>query len=107
MTARRATLLTVLALALMGVRPLAFAKFIEDTFSTGSSGDNLNTHTGETGATWTKNPTVVGGSDMVLTDAGRVIPAGSTKGSYYASGTPASAEYDVQATVRRVTTLSD
>ena len=68
--------------------------FTNDTF-TDTTGTLLENHTGSTGATWTKNPAFSTGS-AVITNANR-IRGGATNGIYYASGTPASADYDVEA----------
>jgi hypothetical protein len=71
------------------------AVFVSDSF-TDTTGTALGSHTGETGATWTKHPDYSG--DAVISDANRV--RSSSAGGvviYYASGTPTSAEYDVEA----------
>lgn len=67
--------------------------FVEDSF-TEASDTNLENHTGETGASWTKAPSE---TDTLVVDSGSNILTGS--GLYYASGTPAGAEYDVEATI--------
>jgi hypothetical protein len=68
--------------------------FTSDLF-TDTPGVLLENHTGATGATWTKNPAFSTGS-AVITNANRVR-GGATNGVYYASGTPAGADYDVEA----------
>lgn len=69
--------------------------FVSDTM-TGTAGTALASHTGETGATWTLHPNGVTGA--VLSNAGRVRGStGSVSNLYYASGTPASADYTVEA----------
>lgn len=76
--------------------------FVKDTFSGASAGSDLNTHTGEIGATWTKHasePT----STILISSNGDVY--GNTTGInnvYYASGTPASADYSVIADIKMV-----
>lgn len=75
--------------------------FVVDSF-TDADGTALASHTGETGATWTKHASYTGTYSIQSNRA----YAGSGTGAYYASGTPASAEYDVQATVV-VVTLTD
>jgi hypothetical protein len=77
--------------------------FLNDTF-TDTSGTGLASHTGETGATWTKLSTIAPDGNMVITDANRVRnnAGGNTYSHYAASGAPATAEYDVDATLRSV-----
>lgn len=72
--------------------------FVSDTF-TGTAGTALASHTGEVGATWTVHPSYA--NDAVLTDANRVRVNGTNVG-YYASGVPATAEYDVSAVFRAI-----
>lgn len=69
------------------------AVFVQDTF-TDTAGVTLASHTGELGATWAKGSPAP--NNAVITSAGRVRMGGATSGYYYASGTPASAEYDVE-----------
>jgi hypothetical protein len=79
--------------------------FVVDSF-TGTAGTLLSARTGETGATWTRHDPY-GSGTAVLTPAGRVRSSGkSGLAAYYASGTPATSEYDVQATVTVLSTLS-
>lgn len=66
----------------------------QDTF-TDTAGTLLENHAGETGATWTKNPAFTSGS-AAITAAGR-LRGNATSAVYYASGVPASADYDVEA----------
>lgn len=76
--------------------------FVSDTF-TDSNGTNLTSHTGEVGATWTQHPVNGGGaSAFVINASGDGVLFGSldTLNLLYASGIPASAEYDVRATLR-------
>lgn len=62
----------------------------------GTSGTNLLFHTGEFGATWTKQ--VASPGDLLLTDANRLRgETANTESNYYSSGQPSSAEYDVSA----------
>lgn len=65
--------------------------FVEDSF-TDTAATALESHTGETGASWTKQS----GSGMEITAAGRVKPSAGSGTVYYASGVPGSAEYDVE-----------
>jgi hypothetical protein len=67
--------------------------FVNDTF-TGTDGTLLTSHTGETGATWTKHPSVVtNGIGQIYSN--RVTGNGELV-YFYASGTPASADYDIE-----------
>lgn len=66
--------------------------FVSDTF-TDATGTTLAAHTGETGATWTVHPIY---SATLSIDANQVKHVTtSTSTAYYASGVPATAEYDV------------
>jgi hypothetical protein len=74
------------------------ATFVNDTFSTGTSGTQINARTGETGATWTYFTGVTFLSGQITIGN----PTGSIRSNTfdsalcaYASGTPASAEYDL------------
>jgi hypothetical protein len=73
------------------------AAFVEDTF-TDVAGTDLSAHTGETGATWTEHPVGLAGG-LVISDANRVRNSGTSTNLYYASGTPPSADYYVQAVI--------
>jgi hypothetical protein len=80
------------------------ATFVSDTF-TDTSATALESHTGETGATWVKNSTYAGG--LVISDANRCRHVDDTSNAgYYASGTPAAADYEVQGTVRFLSDLN-
>lgn len=70
------------------------ATFVSDTF-TGSDGTQLTSHTGEAGATWTL---ATGGADKLALASNRLSCAGTgySEALAYASGAPATAEYDVQ-----------
>lgn len=70
------------------------ATFLSDTY-TDTAGVLLQNHTGETGALWTKHPNA--GSDALITTGGRLRATSGTAALYYASGVPATAEYDVEA----------
>lgn len=70
--------------------------FTADTF-TDAAATLLENHAGATGATWTKNAAFPTGSAAV-TAAGR-LRGNATNAVYYASGVPASADYDVEADV--------
>jgi lysophospholipase L1-like esterase len=77
------------------------ATFVNDTF-TGASAE-LSTHTGETGATWTKHS--FGGTNCSIDGSGSLLGnAGGTQNCYYASGTPSSADYSVTVVLNRVGT---
>ncbi len=81
------------------------ATFLTDTFTGIGSGGNLVTHTGETGATWTR----VGAADFKGDGAGRIhLTAGATDDWYYdyASGLPAGANYDVTCVILTNTGVS-
>lgn len=81
------------------------ATFLNDTF-TGSAGTALTSHTGELGATWTYHTTAYPSSNIVITDANRIRSNNTSVALAYASGTPASADYAVTGTLRRVGTLT-
>lgn len=71
------------------------AVFVNDTF-TDTNGVLLQNHTGETGATWTEHPDVAGVDATIQSNKASSL---SNSGSaYYASGAPATAEYDVELT---------
>jgi hypothetical protein len=75
------------------------ATFVSDSF-TDTSGTALASHTGETGATWTKSA-ISGTGALEISNANRCRHDGNASTLwYYASGTPINANYDVQATVR-------
>lgn len=77
--------------------------FVRDTM-TGTNWTDLHLRTGELGATWTRHPDVNGGSSRWYLYGGRVHSG--VWGTMYASGTPASADYDVTCTYRVYTTVS-
>lgn len=68
---------------------------VVDSFSD-VSGVTLQNHVGETGAVWAKNSSVVF-ADGYISNANRYRGTDSGNDLYYASGVPASAEYDVEA----------
>lgn len=75
------------------------ATFLQDTF-TGTDGTALTSHTGETGATWSRAPgDEAGGSAGIVITSNRAAPAQTNDeiSKYYASGSPASADYYVEA----------
>lgn len=82
-----------LLVPLGGTALAAAAGPVLDTF-TDTSGTNLIAHTGESGATWTKHPSRAG--DVLISPANRayVLGAGTAWG-YFASGIPATVEYDI------------
>lgn len=69
--------------------------FTNDSF-TGTTGTLLENHTGETGATWTRN-SAFGTGSAAITAAGRLRGNVAANSVYYESATPASADYDVEA----------
>src|SRR5687768_1953509 len=73
------------------------ATFVSDTF-TDANGTLLSSHTGETGATWTLHASY--GDRQRIQDNRAYVPASNS--SCHASGSPVSAEYDVQCDVRCV-----
>ena len=73
--------------------PEGGSDFVTDTF-TESSETVLGSHTGELGATWTVHPSYAA-SAAVNGTTDRVFHTGTT--AYYASGSPPSADYYVQA----------
>lgn len=77
------------------------AAFVTDTF-TDTSNLGITSHTGETGATWAA---VSGLSSTACRISNANRARGHTTGvsGAYASGSPASADYSVTATVRRIT----
>ena len=80
-------------------------QFVVDTFSTGATGADLTTRSGEVGATWAAIPG--SGTGWVLGAEGRarLATAGATT-TYYASGVPPTADYDVEAVIRVLTPTS-
>lgn len=74
--------------------------FVFDSF-TASNGTSISARTGETGATWTIHPVFSTGT-LVITD-NRIRCGAVAFGVFYASGTPANADYDVLATLYCVT----
>ena len=75
----------------------------QDTF-TDTAGVLLENHTGETGATWTKNAAFSTGSAKI-TAAGR-LRGDANNTVYYASAVPPSADYDVEADLFVASNLS-
>lgn len=69
---------------------------VNDTF-TDANATVLTSHTGETGATWTKHSS--SGTDNIQVQGNRIClsTGGGDSQFAYASGSPASAEYDVEA----------
>lgn len=68
--------------------------FVLDTF-TGTAGTLLQAHTGEIGATWTKNAVYASGGCTI--DAQNRIYAAIFNAMYSASGTPPTPDYEVEA----------
>lgn len=77
--------------------------FVTDTF-TDTGGTALSAHTGEAGATWAHQPGDGLGGTALITAAGTCRGTGADGGFYYASGSPASADYDVEAVLHRYST---
>jgi hypothetical protein len=96
MTFSRATVaLIVSVLALACSASAHAATFVSDSF-TGTSGTNLPSHTGETGATWTAHPSNTG--TVQLSGSGGIRETNASGiGRYYASGAAATADYKVEA----------
>lgn len=74
---------------------------VQDTF-TDTSATVLSSHTGETGATWTKHASFAGSAAISSANRARNNSANPTL--YYASGTPATAEYNVECNFHVFTT---
>lgn len=73
------------------------AVFVNDTFSGEASTVALESHTGETGATWTVHPSY--SSNLNVSSSTGTVFCSNTSAptGYYTSGVPSGAEYDVQA----------
>lgn len=69
---------------------------VQDTF-TDSNGTLLTAHTGEAGAAWANHPSY-SGTFQIASNRARSSAADGTVNGAYASGVPATAEYDVSAT---------
>ena len=74
------------------------ANTVKDTF-TGTTGVDLNAHTGELGATWTKHPLETSGSLVVGSDNKVWTNSSTNEALYYSSGVPAGPDYTVQADI--------
>lgn len=68
--------------------------FVTDVF-TEAADTTLASHTGATGATWTKHGSYSGNDILVVGATDRARGSNIGQHLYYASGTPATAEYDV------------
>ena len=78
------------------------AVFLTDNL-TDTTGTALESHTADSGATWTKHGSTGAGMGMLISDANRVRLDGTTNSSpaiYYASAVPGSANYDVEGVLR-------
>jgi hypothetical protein len=91
---RRLLTCMAVALVLLTVQLLA-TTYVSDTF-TDASTTALASHTGGTGATWAKNTGVTGDIVISSSNAARMNSTGDVA-DYYASGSPASADYSVTA----------
>lgn len=81
--------------------------FIQDSFSTGADGDDLNSRSGELNASWTRHPHAnYTGTPARITGAGRVYADAAAPAAYYASGVPASADYFVEADFHHISTIT-
>lgn len=72
------------------------AVFVSDTF-TDTDTTILQSHTGETGATWTEHPNELGNDATIVSNQCTHTAANAV--GYYASGVPSSNEYDIEYTV--------
>lgn len=79
--------------------------FVNDTF-TEASDTNLQSHTGETGATWTLHPSY-SGTVLVNGTLDRIYLNTSAAAAYTASGSPPSATYCAQGDFRRMTQMAN
>lgn len=79
------------------VGPAAAPAFVSDDFNGEADGTLLTDHVGATGATWTANAAQPG--TFKLSAAGRCRPNNANVAVAYASGVPATADYDVEATL--------
>jgi hypothetical protein len=74
---------------------------------TGSNNTTLQSHTGATGATWTKNTNLSDANSAIIASNRIRKSTSAGKGQLYtASGTPASADYKVEAEFTRVSAVS-
>jgi hypothetical protein len=78
--------------------------FVLDTF-TDASDTAITSHTGETGATWTVQSGYSPSTPSKIDAAGRLYSA--VNAAYQASGVPASADYYVEATLSKLTALTN
>lgn len=97
---KRRSLLTAILLCWVLVGVVYAATIVSDTF-TDTSGIDLNSHTGETGATWTRSSAFSGNAMLINANGDGIRPDTlSAVVYYYASGIPSTAEYDVNFTIR-------
>src|SRR5687768_8213802 len=78
--------------------------FASDDFSGSATGTNLTAHTADVGNPWVKQGASVG--DIIVTSAGRARMEDSGTTAYYLTGTPLSADYDVNGDVVRLTNVA-
>jgi len=78
--------------------------FLLDTF-TDASNTEITSHTGETGATWTLQSGYSPASPSKIDASGRLYSVAN--GAYRASGVPSSADYYVEATLFKITSLTN
>lgn len=82
------------------------AVFLQDSF-TDTDATLLSAHTGETGASWTRHPADPLSGNIRI-DSGRIRASSGGDGAfYYASGTPADADYDVEAVFRSLSSYAN
>lgn len=73
------------------------ATFTSDSFTEGGSDVDLSAHTGEIGATWTEHASFTTGAITVDAANDRIYQSSAAASCYHSSGTPASADYYVEA----------
>jgi hypothetical protein len=76
-----------------GTPVIPLTTLVSDSFSGSADGTALQSHIGETGATWTRHPAT--GTNNETIDAGRVHSGNNVGASYYAAGVPAGPDYEV------------
>lgn len=93
------------ALAVVLWSSTASAQFVSDTFTDADNTSVENTHTGETGADWTDNSAFSSGG-FQISNENRAHGVAGANSYIYASGTSATAEYDVAATLTVKTVIA-
>lgn len=78
------------------------ADFVVDTF-TGTNGAHVDARSGETGATWTRVAGIgTDGTDELAITGNELHGIGGNEALYYASGTPATADYSVEVPINHL-----